>query len=169
MKKPLVNYAFIDSQNLNLGILDLGWKLDFKRFRIYLKEKYGAKKAFLCIGYVRENRKLYNYLQDCGYELVFKPTIKDHDGKVKGNVDAELVLQVMHEYDNYERAIIVSGDGDFYCLIKYLSEREKLLKVCIPNPTSCSRLIKLAVLSSRYLLLLDQLRKRLEYKNPPTR
>ena len=34
------NYAFIDSQNLNLAIRDLGWILDFKKFRVYLKEKY---------------------------------------------------------------------------------------------------------------------------------
>ena len=34
------NYAFIDSQNLNLSILSLGWKLDFQRFRVYLRDKY---------------------------------------------------------------------------------------------------------------------------------
>ena len=44
-------YAFIDSQNLNLGIRSLGWNLDFKRFRVYLKDKYDVKKAFLFIGY----------------------------------------------------------------------------------------------------------------------
>jgi hypothetical protein len=39
MKNNENNYAFIDSQNLNLGIRILGWKLDYARFRIYLKEK----------------------------------------------------------------------------------------------------------------------------------
>lgn len=43
------------------------------------------------------------------------------DGKRKGNVDAELVLQAMIEYPNYERAIIVTGDGDFGCLVRYLN------------------------------------------------
>ncbi len=43
------NYAFIDSQNLNLSIKDQGWALDFKRFREYLKDKYGVIKAFLFI------------------------------------------------------------------------------------------------------------------------
>ena len=37
------NYAYIDSQNLNLGIQSLGWKLDYKRFRIYLREKLEYK------------------------------------------------------------------------------------------------------------------------------
>ncbi|MBL7158947.1 hypothetical protein ISS85_00520 [Candidatus Microgenomates bacterium] len=38
------NYAFIDSQNLNLGVLSQGWRLDFARFRVYLKEKYKVEK-----------------------------------------------------------------------------------------------------------------------------
>jgi hypothetical protein len=53
------NYAFIDSQNVNLAIRSLGWKLDFARFRVYLKEKYGVTKAFLFVGYVEGNNQLY--------------------------------------------------------------------------------------------------------------
>jgi hypothetical protein len=34
-----INFAFIDGQNLNLGILRLGWKLDLKRFRLAEREK----------------------------------------------------------------------------------------------------------------------------------
>jgi hypothetical protein len=47
MQKPLKNYAFIDSQNLNLGVKDQGWQLDFQRFRVFLKEKFGVAKAYL--------------------------------------------------------------------------------------------------------------------------
>jgi hypothetical protein len=47
MNQQTNNYAFIDSQNLNLSIKELGWNLDFKRFRIYLQEKYSITKAFL--------------------------------------------------------------------------------------------------------------------------
>ena len=54
MKRLENNFAFIDSQNLNLAIRSLGWKLDFKRFRIYLEEKYGVKKAYLFIGFMEE-------------------------------------------------------------------------------------------------------------------
>ena len=49
MQKPLKNYAFIDSQNLNLGIQELGWFLDWRKFRVYLKEKYSVVKAYLFI------------------------------------------------------------------------------------------------------------------------
>ena len=80
------NYAFIDSQNLNLSIQRLGWKLDFFRFRVYLREKYKVKIAYLFIGYLPENQDLYNSLQKYGYVLIFKPTLKYKDGRVKGNL-----------------------------------------------------------------------------------
>jgi len=81
---PII-YAFIDSQNLNLGTSkDLfnrkgkkiykGWKLDFKKFRIYLSDKFHVSKAFLFIGYIKENERMYRQLKSFGYELIFKPT-----------------------------------------------------------------------------------------------
>jgi uncharacterized LabA/DUF88 family protein len=139
------NYAFIDSQNLNLAIRELGWKLDFKRFRIYLKDKYGVEKAFLFIGYVEGNSSLYTYLQESGFICIFKPTLKNKDGKIKGNCDAELVLWSMIEFGNYEKAVIVTGDGDFYCLVEYLMQKSKLEVLLIPNEFKFSALLKLKV------------------------
>ena len=91
MQKEKNNYAFIDSQNLNLGVRALGWHLDFGRFRVYLQEKYNVLKAFLFIGYVPGNERLYTSLQNQGYLVVFKPTLILPNGVVKGNVDAELL------------------------------------------------------------------------------
>ena len=53
MKNTLNNFAFIDSNNVNLGIRELGWRLDFKKFRIYLKEKHKVKKAYLLAIYLK--------------------------------------------------------------------------------------------------------------------
>jgi uncharacterized LabA/DUF88 family protein len=58
---------------------------------------------------------------------------KEDKKSVKGNVDAELVLWAMKEIKKYDQAIIISGDGDFYCLVEYLQEQGKLLKVMPPN------------------------------------
>ncbi len=137
-------YAFIDSQNLNLGVLKQGGKLDFRKFREYLKLKHSVSKAFLFIGYVDENKKLYEYLKQSGYICIFKKIIeyKDKDVAVKGNIDSELVLHAMIEYPHYDKAIIVSGDGDFYALIEYLAEKKKLLKVITPNKKYSSLLLK---------------------------
>ncbi|MBN1374286.1 NYN domain-containing protein [Candidatus Dojkabacteria bacterium] len=131
------NYAFIDSQNLYLGIMSTGWKIDYPRFRLYLKNKYNVSMAFMFIGQLPNNQKLYTTLQLAGFILVFKPTVRyfaDKREAVKGNVDAELVLHAAAiEYNNYKKAVIVSGDGDFSCLIQYLKEKGKLLKVLTPN------------------------------------
>ena len=136
------NFAFIDSQNLNLGIRAQGWELDFARFRVYLKDKYNITKAFLCIGYVKGNENLYKYLQESGYICVFKPTLELPDGDVKGNVDAELVLHTMIHINDFDRSLIVTGDGDFHCLVEYLLEQEKLLILMVPNHKKYSGLLK---------------------------
>jgi len=146
-------YAFIDSQNLNLGtskdirkgrkLVYTGWKLDFKKFRKYLSDKFRVQKAFLFIGFIKQNDNLYRKLKSYGYDLVFKPTVKDSFGKVKGNIDAELVLHAAKiQYDKYDKAVIVSGDGDFYCLHEFLVKNKKLLKIIIPNRKSESSLLK---------------------------
>lgn len=140
--KKLNNYAFIDSQNVNLSILEQGWKLDFKKFRRYLSDRFSVTKAFLFIGLVPENQRLYTYLQEAGYILIFKPTLKLPDEEVKGNVDAELVLHTMIEYLNYDRAVIATGDGDFHCLVEYLEKHNKIERLIIPNKYKYSSLLR---------------------------
>ena len=141
-QERMINYAFIDSQNVNLGIRDLGWKLDFIRFRIYLAEKYGIVQAFLFLGYLPRYETLYAFLKEAGYYCIFKPTLILPNGKAKGNVDAELVLHTMIQYPNFDHGLIVTGDGDFHCLIEYLQQQDKLLKVLIPNQGCYSSLLK---------------------------
>jgi len=155
------NYAFIDSQNLNLAIQEQGWVLDFKRFRKYLEDKYKVVKAFIFIGYVATNESLYTSLQEYGYILIFKPTLTLPDGRVKGNIDAELVLHTMIEYPNYDKAVIVTGDGDFYCLIDYLKKQNKLERLVIPNRYKYSSLLRKF---AKDMVFMNDLRRKLEYK-----
>jgi len=160
----LANYAFIDSQNLNLGIRSQGWKLDFARFRVYLKDKYHVDKAFAFVGYLTGNEALYNYLQKAGYIVVLKPTLeikRGHKIIVKGNVDAELVLHTMIEYKNYDKAIVVSGDGDFHCLLEYLEGKNKLFKVVIPNQKKYSSLL---LVFKPYMIFMNYLKDKLKQK-----
>lgn len=151
--KKLKIYAFIDSQNLNLGtskdiyqnkkLIYKGWRLDFRKFRKYLTDKFHVLKAFLFIGFVKKNKKLYNFLESSDYEMIYKPTVRDEQGKPKGNVDAELVLHsAVIQYNNYDKAVIVSGDGDFYCLHEYLEQKKKLRRIIIPNLKSESSLLR---------------------------
>lgn len=152
------NYAFIDSQNLNLSIKECGWDLDFGKFIIFLRHKYRITKIILFIGYIPENKKLYSYLENVGYTLVYKPVLRNGNF-VKGNVDAELVLHTMLNYQNFDKAVIVSGDGDFYCLIEQLIKDEKLLKIGIPNKKRYSALLRNF---SQYLFYVNLLKNKLE-------
>ncbi|MBC8358866.1 MAG: NYN domain-containing protein [Candidatus Aminicenantes bacterium] len=155
------NYAFIDSQNLNLAVQDQGWKLNWTKFRVYLQDKYAVTKAYLFIGYIPTNQDLYTSLQQKGYIIVFKPTLTLPGGKPKGNTDAELVLHTMLEYPNYEKAVIVSGDGDYYCLIEHLKKQGKLKKLIIPNRNEYSSLLRKFLPDMAFV---SDLRGKLEYK-----
>jgi len=155
--KP-ITYAFIDSQNLNLGVLHditnkhgrkiyVGKKLDWRRFRHYLREKYDVKKAYIFIGMMPGNNSLYEHLQTCGYTLIFKEVVeyigKNGETEIKGNVDTDLVLwAAAREFDNYSRAIFVSGDGDFLSLYLYITEKGKMHKILVPNRFRYSKLLK---------------------------
>lgn len=160
-QKPI--YAFIDSQNLNLGVQSQGWELDFARFRIFLKDKYQVKKAFLFIGFIPKYKSLYTFLKKSGYNVVYKPVLeqKQKSTPVKGNVDAELVLHTMIEFNNYDKAIIVSGDGDFHCLVEYLAKKNRLFKLIVPNRRYSSLLRKF----SRYIVNIDLFRGKLMKKH----
>lgn len=164
-KKNPDNYAFIDSQNLNLSIREQGWILDFQRFRQYLRDKYGVSQAFLFIGYLHENQDLYTKLQKDGFILIFKPTLKLPDGRVKGNVDAELVLHAMIEYENYDKALIVTGDGDFYCLVDHFVKRDKLLKLMVPNRNKFSSLFRKMMV---HIVFMTDLKDKLEHRKDRT-
>ncbi|MHB1865084.1 MAG: LabA-like NYN domain-containing protein [Candidatus Saccharimonadales bacterium] len=168
-------YAFIDSQNLNLGTQRMGWKMDWRKFRQFLRKEYSVTKAYMFIGYMQENESLYEYMYSLGYLVVLKPTLEIHnqhhkegeEGKdsdkntVKGNVDTEIVLTALKELPNYTKAIIVSGDGDFYSLIEHLIAIQKLAWVMTPN-WQYSTLLKPF---EKYIINLDKHRKRLEYMN----
>ena len=82
------------------------------------------------------------------------------DGKVKGNVDAELVLHAMVEYPKYDKALIITNDGDFYCLVDYLIKQDKLLKLMIPNRKAFSSLFRKLM---PHIVFLDNLRDKLEF------
>lgn len=159
-------HAFIDAQNINLGIRQLGWSLDWQRFRRYLQEKHGVQQAFLFIGFLAENKKLYASLQQAGFVLVFKETYADHNGKVKGNVDAELIMEAMTTLADYDRALIVSGDGDFGVLVRYLADNKKLAGVLAPNRRYCSSILRRA--AGKQMYFMDDLKLKLAYKKKRT-
>lgn len=179
-------FAFIDSQNLNIGVQKIGWKMDWRKFRKFLADQYNVSKAYMFIGYIPENEDLYEQMHEAGYAVVLKPTFdltrpqpemievmeessakksaqNEHEEKkpVKGNIDAELVLWAMKEMSNYDQAIIVSGDGDFYCLVEYLEQKGRLKHLLAPSGHYSSLYNRY----EQYIVRLDQFRRELAYKD----
>ena len=143
MTKKENNFAYIDGANLHKGVTDLGWKLDYKRLRLWLSNKYQIQRAYLFLGLIPKYKDLYTHLQEVGFTLIFKETIYDGEGKVKGNCDADLVLRTACDaYENtFDKAVIISSDGDYSSLIKFLQEKNKLLAILSPS-NHCSVLLK---------------------------
>ncbi len=145
-----------------MGVRSQGWEIDLKKFKVFLKDKYRVKRIFIFLGYLRENQSFYNFLGSVGYELVFKPTVryrKDGRNRVKGNVDIELAIKVLLEYEKFCKAVIVSGDGDFYTLIKHLETNSKLLRILTPNKRYSSLLKEYNMYITDINLLREKLRK----------
>jgi uncharacterized LabA/DUF88 family protein len=158
------NVAYIDGANLHKGISSLGWKLDYKRFRVWLMEKYSVKTAYLFIGLIPKYSELYKYLQESGFTLAFKEVVYDNKGSPKGNCDADLVLNSVRDtYENkFDEAVLVASDGDYAGLAKFLNERQKLFSILSPSKSDkCSILLKRT--GSRIAYLNDQ-RAKLEFQ-----
>ncbi|HSH67506.1 MAG TPA: NYN domain-containing protein [Bacteroidia bacterium] len=165
MRKNENNFAYIDGANLHKSIANLGWKLDYKRFRVWLTEKYGVTKAYLFIGMLPRYTDLYTRLQDAGYTLVFREVSYDRDGKAKGNCDADLVVRCMQDlYEHaFDRAILVTSDGDYVSLLRFLADKDKLHTILSPSMENrCSILIKRTGASIVYI---NDRRSNLEYKS----
>lgn len=137
------NCAYIDGANLHKGIASLGWQLDYARFRVWLKDKYGVETAYLFIGLIPDKKDLYTRLQEAGYVLVYKQVTYDGTGKPKGNCDADLVLKVVRDFyeTRFGQAVVVTSDGDYAGLISFLIEKEALCSLISPS-NKCSFLLR---------------------------
>ncbi len=136
------NYAFIDGMNLHMTFEHLSWRIDYRKFRIYLREKYSVSTAYYFIGNTTSNASLYLALEHDGYIIMHKSISYLHGGKMKANCDAELVLQAMIDKQSYDKAVIVTSDGDFSCLARHLMSCDKLMRVIAPCRLGCSHLLK---------------------------
>src|SRR5207244_2825403 len=67
-------------------------------------------------------RNFHSFLARHGYKVVSKDIRKYGDGKVKANLDIELVVDMLKTARNLDVAIVVSGDGDFAPAIRAVQE-----------------------------------------------
>lgn len=149
-EKTSKNIAFVDAQNLYLGTTkhpEYPWQIDLARFRVYLEKKYDVTKAFYYLGFVDESlNTLYEEIQSAGFILVFREHNPAMKSIKKGNVDTEIVFDCMHRLyrrDDFDKVVLVSGDGDYYRLVSFLCDEGRLKKVLFPNHNASSLYKKL--------------------------
>ncbi len=141
------NHAFIDGQNLFSGTAKTAkkWQIDLIKFRTYLREKYQVEQAYYFFGYIDETkRSLYEFIQTAGYIVVFRKHNELMLSHKKGNVDTDLVFSVMKGLfrNEFDKAVIVSGDGDYFRMVDFLIEENRLQKILFPNQKFASSLYK---------------------------
>jgi len=171
------NYAFIDGNNLHLTFVGLGVQLKYDKLLSYLKKRHNVTTAYYFIGRISQNQHIYDTLTSYGYTLKFRDvSIKGgkqvtcpacgkpfeiDKGKTKCDCDADLVLQVMDEVPAYDRAIIITSDGDFDNLVKKLISLDKLDMVLAPSKAGCSHLLSSATRGRIAFIdkLLDEIEK----------
>ncbi|TSC56032.1 MAG: hypothetical protein Greene071421_51 [Parcubacteria group bacterium Greene0714_21] len=92
--------------------------------------------------------RFYLRLQEFGYKLFLKPVkLYDQDDgstKRKANCDVDMAFHLMKEKDNFDRAIILSGDGDFLPVLKYLKETGKDVLILARGPRTAKELRQFA-------------------------
>ena len=137
----------------------MGWEIDWARFRTYLRHKYRVTQAYLFIGFMPEHNDIYDELQKAGFVLKFKPVLPNGKDGVKGNVNADMVLQTMVDYSRYDKAVLVTSDGDFYSLARHLHDNEKLLAVLSPHRKTCSSLLRKSAKDK--MVYMDRLQEKL--------
>jgi uncharacterized LabA/DUF88 family protein len=147
MKKEK-NIAFIDGQNLYMGTMSdvPKWEINFPKLRKYLDEKYSVEKAYYFLGFLNEDyQELYDNIQEAGFILKFREHNSAMVGKKKGNVDSDIIFDIMkriYKKEVFDKIILVSGDGDYKMLVDFLIEEGKFKKILFPNKKFASSLYK---------------------------
>ena len=150
MSEAKNNIAYIDGQNLHLGTTkrEPEWEVDLARFRVFLEERYDAKKAYYYLGYVQDGgvyQRLYEEVQAAGFILVFREHNSAMKGTKKGNVDSDIIFSIMkcvYKQEDFNKVILVSGDGDYKQLVDFLIEEDKFEKILFPKQKYASSLYK---------------------------
>ncbi|MFA7284431.1 MAG: NYN domain-containing protein [Candidatus Absconditabacterales bacterium] len=130
-------------QNIHKGICKLGWIIDWAKYYRYMKQRYAIDRLVMFIGYVETYVGLYNYLRDCGYEIVFKETMILKNQHIKGNVDIDVAIYAVDDrhIGLTNQFFLATGDGDYNSLVYYFVRKGAMGKVFTPGSQDTSSLL----------------------------
>lgn len=125
---------FIDGANMFYAQKKLGWNIDYKKLYKYFTEGKQIYNAFLYTGIkaIKDEQKFMKKLAHLGYTVRTKAVKRIFDGKEikeKCNLDIEIVIDMFNTVENYDEAIIFSGDSDFTRAIELFRSKGKVITV----------------------------------------
>jgi len=153
------NYAFIDGQNMQVGTQKSkkSWIVDFDKLYTYLKYSYSTGRMYYYIGYRKTGfDKLYKKIEDAGFILVFKSHKELQASRKKGNVDSDIIFDIMNFLYTRElvgKVILIAGDGDYFKLVESLILANKFEKILFPDRDGASTLYK--ALGNKYFVHME--------------
>jgi uncharacterized LabA/DUF88 family protein len=141
-KKYNIKKAFyfggVDTYNFPFDYLNAD-SVDIKQLKVYvlnLIEKEKINRNLEKISSLEKSLKrikFYKKLEEFGYILILKPvkTFKKKDGssEIKANCDVDMTFYMMNYQNEYDKAVILSGDGDFLPVLKHLQKRGKEIHI----------------------------------------
>ena len=139
--------VFVDVANIFYAAKAAGVDIDYVTLLKSASAGRDLVRAYAYTGLDPENenqRNFHSFLSRHGYRVVSKDIRKYGDGKVKANLDIELVVDMMKTARNLDIAIVVSGDGDFAPAIRAVQEMGVRVEVISFRGNTSSDLIDVA-------------------------
>ncbi len=139
--------VFVDVANIFYAAKAAGVDIDYVTLLRAATAGRDFVRAYAYTGLDPENENQRNFrafLQRHGYRVVSKDIRKYGDGKVKANLDIELVVDMLKTARNLDIAVLVSGDGDFAPAIRAVQEMGVRVEVISFRGNTSSDLIEVA-------------------------
>jgi len=139
--------VFVDVANIFYAAKAAGVDIDYVTLLKSSSAGRDLVRAYAYTGLDPDNenqRNFHDFLRRHGYKVVSKDIRKYGDGKVKANLDIELVVDMMKTARNLDVAIVVSGDGDFAPAIRAVQEMGVRVEVVSFRGNTSSDLIEVA-------------------------
>lgn len=135
---------FIDGGNLYHAAKNLGFKIDFVRLKAHFLQP--GTQLFRAFYYAASDStqpfimRILDWLRHNGFSVITKQVKKYSNSFMKGNLDVELVIDMLTTIDHYDTAILISGDGDFKRCVEELQRRGKKVIIVSTEKTTPSLL-----------------------------
>jgi uncharacterized LabA/DUF88 family protein len=169
VKKPKA-HVFVDASNIHYYLIKKGWRVDWRKFRLFCENRYESLRLFYYEGvpskshyfdlhpnhsladFIETKKRKLNYLRflkSISYKVRHKPVSRVYDDTAgrfrhKCNFDVELTIDALDSMAEYDVLVLFSGDADFVKLVKYIKSRNKKSIVIAPSDRLSNNLKRVA-------------------------